>query len=331
MADPEWLLATMAQSAAALVAIIGGFLVSRVLTLNSERRGLERRARELKQQTRDQAESRREARLRRATASWDRYVDLVAAECAARYETHGSVSPEWLVERLWLRGVPTREEMLALAGLLVEETKQASEHFERGGRQPDHRTSGWANYKIYQTVEAAREASARVARRVDREAELRAKAGRPPSSSSVYDQVRTAVSSSTRSEDSEGQRLQQTRYDKLIADEREQQDRMALLEREHEFVRTEAARVAKPRGLRLAASAFAYLTVVGVVVPVVGLALRQVPYDLPSPWWLVALFISGLLALGGYLIWAIRQLSKPIVPQNQDEHRDARLQPRAPL
>ena len=36
-ADPNWFLSTAAQSAAALVAIIGGFLVSRVITISSER------------------------------------------------------------------------------------------------------------------------------------------------------------------------------------------------------------------------------------------------------------------------------------------------------
>ena len=139
--EPSWLLATMAQSAAALVAIVGGFLVSRVLTLSSERQGLERRARELEQQTSNQAKRLQEARRRRSDVSWDRYVDLMAAKCAARYENNGSVSPEGLVERFWLRGVPTREEMLGMAGLLVEQTKQAFEHFERGGSPPDVETT----------------------------------------------------------------------------------------------------------------------------------------------------------------------------------------------
>src|SRR5205085_1660535 len=43
--DPNWLLSSTAQSAAALVAIVGGFLVSRVITLSTERQGLERRLR----------------------------------------------------------------------------------------------------------------------------------------------------------------------------------------------------------------------------------------------------------------------------------------------
>jgi hypothetical protein len=37
VSDPNWLLSTTAQSGAALVAIVGGFLVSRLVTLRSDR------------------------------------------------------------------------------------------------------------------------------------------------------------------------------------------------------------------------------------------------------------------------------------------------------
>ena len=41
--DPSWLYSTIAQSSAAIVAIIGGFITVSVLTLNAEIRGLRRR------------------------------------------------------------------------------------------------------------------------------------------------------------------------------------------------------------------------------------------------------------------------------------------------
>ena len=43
MSDPNWLLSTLAQSTAAVVAIVGGFLVSRLVQLSSEKEGLRRR------------------------------------------------------------------------------------------------------------------------------------------------------------------------------------------------------------------------------------------------------------------------------------------------
>src|SRR4051812_44540856 len=44
--DPNWLMSTTAQSAAAIVAIVGGFLVSRLITANSSREALQARQRE---------------------------------------------------------------------------------------------------------------------------------------------------------------------------------------------------------------------------------------------------------------------------------------------
>jgi hypothetical protein len=43
-ADPNWLLSSAAQSAAALVAIVGGFLAARVIAFNSDRDAAVRRS-----------------------------------------------------------------------------------------------------------------------------------------------------------------------------------------------------------------------------------------------------------------------------------------------
>jgi hypothetical protein len=44
--DPNWLLSTTARSSAALVGIIGGLLVTRLVALSNERSGLERQRQE---------------------------------------------------------------------------------------------------------------------------------------------------------------------------------------------------------------------------------------------------------------------------------------------
>jgi prefoldin subunit 5 len=48
--DPNWLLSTIVQSAAAFVAIIAGFIISRLLALSSDKSGLEARIRDLEVQ-----------------------------------------------------------------------------------------------------------------------------------------------------------------------------------------------------------------------------------------------------------------------------------------
>ena len=288
MIDPNWLLATMAQSAAALVAIVGGFLVSRVVTLSSERQGLEQRGRELEQRTQGHKQRLQDVAQRRRDAGWGPFKELSAHKCAERYVEDGSVSPEWLVKESPLLGA-TSEELLVMARHLIQIVRQAHEHFEHGGDMPDSSDAD-RDRDIYEAVNNARS----------------------PDQSSPRAAYRLELF-----------KARWARYEKLLENERELQAGLSALQLEGNFVRTEAARVAKPEGLRLAAFAFAYLTVVGVVVPIVGLAWRPVPSDLLSRRVLVSLFASGLLVLGGYLIWAIRQLSKPSKLQGRDEHTQA--------
>ena len=279
--DPNWLLATMAQSAAALVAIVGGFLVSRVVTLASEREGLEQRARDLERQRQDQAERLGEAHHLRQDTCWEQFVDRAAYGVARNYQ---SLSPERLVDSYWVQGIP-REEMLNLVSRLIEETQQAFEHFERGGDMPGPSVTDREVYKVYQAVNAARS---------------------PISRSPRFDSVEERL-------------WKQERLDKLTENERELRADLVAVQREGELVRTELARVAKPPELWRAAVAFGYLAVFGVLAPVVGLAWRPVPSNLLWRILLVFGFVSGVGVLGWYLIWAVRQLSKP---SNRQSVRD---------
>ena len=122
----------------------------------------------------------------------------------------------------------------------------------------------------------------------------------------------------------EALKLRARRYDDLINEEREHRARLDLLEGERDFVRTETnTRVAEPRELWPIVIIFAYITLVGVVVPVIGLLWPPFGSDLLIRIVLVSLFVAGLLVLGWYLIRAIRRLSKPSVPPNQDEQTQA--------
>ena len=76
---------------------------------------------------------------------------------------------------------------------------------------------------------------------------------------------------------------------------------MLTLEREERFFAGELAKVARPSGFGWGIATLAYITTVGVIVPVVALATRPVPFSLASRRTLVLLFMSGLVALFGYL------------------------------
>ena len=287
MINPNWLLSTMAQSAAALVAIVGGFLVSRVVTLSSERQGLEQRGRELEQRTQGHQERLRKTTQRRQDAAWPPFKQMNVYTCAQRYAKHGSVTPEWLAEETPMVET-TSEDRLALARRLIPLVQQANEHFDRGGDMPEFPAADSDKQGVYAAVSYVR-----------------------------------SLSQSPPTGDLEVFKMILTRYEKLVEDERELQAGLSALQLEGNFVRTEAARVAKPPELWRAVVAFGYLTVFGVVAPVVGLAWRPVPSSLLWRILLVLGFVSGVGVLGGYLIWAIRQLSKPSKLQGRDEHTQA--------
>lgn len=97
MADPNWLYSSVVQSSAAIVAIVGGFVASTILSLSVQRRNLDD---ELEEQERDLAAAQRDheeawskhEQLRAAHLLWDRVDDVVnfprplpsSAEVAAR-------------------------------------------------------------------------------------------------------------------------------------------------------------------------------------------------------------------------------------------------------
>lgn len=252
------------------MAIVGGFLVSRVVSLSAERQGLERRARDLEEQVEAQGDRLEEARQRRQDVSWEFFMIQAAESCASIYVGQGSLSPEQVADSYSVPGVPTREDMLELASRLIQTIEQAFEYFERGGGTSGVPVEDVNVYEVVYNIQCA---------------------------PSVW--IAGDIGGERRAE----------RYEKRIEDEREQQVRLSVLERERDFVRTEAARVAPPEGLWLEMAAFSYLTVVGVVFPVIGLASRPVPYDLIARRVYVYLFLSGLVSVGGYLTWAIRRLN----------------------
>ena len=137
-----------------------------------------------------------------------------ANDCAARYAEHGSVSPEWLADKHRDRGVPTRDEMLALARRLIQETEQAFDSVRAGITLDEYP----GEKHLYRVAGNHLPSSSHTTYSLG---------GPDPTNVSMW---------------------KEDRYDKLIEAERDRQAGLSALEREGDFVRTERARVAKPEG-----------------------------------------------------------------------------------
>ena len=266
MADPNWLLATMAQSAAAMVAVIGGFLVSRIITLSVERQSLDRRSRELEEKTAEVETALCRARERRQAMSWDWFVDLAANPCA---QARGMMPDAEVADKHPIRGVP-ESEMLAMACKLNEKMRALLEQVA-SEENPLELEIPRGQQKIYQAVFTVLEVNWYLG----------------------------------------GQRFSEfDRYDRLILEENRLATELAVLERERNFFEQELDRATPPKGLSWGVGVLGYLTAVGVIAPVIALAMRPVPSSAASRLVLVALFVSGLAILFAYLIYAVRQLRR---------------------
>ena len=266
MTDPNWLLATMAQSAAAMVAVIGGFLVSRIITLSVERQSLDRRSRELGEKTAEVETALCRARERRQAMSWEWFVDLAANACA---RAQGNMPVDELADKHPIRGVP-ESEMLAMACRLNGKMRTVFQHIA-SEENPKEVEIPRGQEKIYQAA-------------------------------LVVLEVRWSLGMQTFSESG--------RYDRLIREEDQLATELAVLEREQHFFAQELDRATPPKGLGWGVGVLGYLTAVGVIAPVIALAMRPVPSSAASRLVLVALFISGLVILFVYLVYAVRQLRR---------------------
>jgi len=124
--DPNWLLATIAQSSAAIVAIIGGFLVSKVLGLSAERNSIKRHLEDLQTELDHKRKSLCDAILaniqeRAETLLLDRSMDALIIN-------KGNISLDNLIDKYGDEGL-SREELHYLYEIVVQEIKSAYQFF----------------------------------------------------------------------------------------------------------------------------------------------------------------------------------------------------------
>ena len=299
----------MAQSAAAMVAIVGGFLVSRVITLSAEQRGLERRVREIRESAEDKRRVLAEVRQQRQEVSWDIFVDLAVETCAKR---GGRSSPEQLAEAYWVRGVEDFDEMVDMAARLhtkVQEARRRIESIQSTLPSPSPIPEPLRNIMVNLVGESERSRQrSTIAEQLDI----------PPGEERIFQAALDEMVPPERSillayEPMSGylggEDVNTSGYADLVAEERGLRLEVSVLEREEAFFSAELARVAQPRHLGTGIGVLGYLTIVGVIIPIVALATRPVPYSLSSRRVLVTLFISGLLTLFAYLTVTVFRLS----------------------
>ena len=283
--DPNWLPSTVAQSTAALVAIIGGFLVSRLVSLSSERVGLRHQREDLSGRRRLlelEVERLDEARLT-TSRRWFREQHL-----AEFIDVEGVVDSEEAVAN-WSPVGGQDHEMIACADELAETVRRAFAAIRSSyDRAPD--TDLRSLRQRFPDVEARDEW--------------------------IYQGVANAVTIERGGESDPDVDLS-PEFGGLMAGDRQRDtvDRLhsaraelAAAVAQIEFVQTQESRIARPPGIVAGIVILGLFAVAGVGFPMTIMSIEPVPDTVAINIALIAAFALGFSLLVGYLVWTLRSL-----------------------
>jgi hypothetical protein len=293
--DPDWLLSSTVQSAAVLVAIIGGFLVSRLVTLSAERGALIQRRhhrkefRELKQ---DMCET---VHTERLVVSTEWFIKNHRSNVLAK---RGEIDVEALLDDFIPRG-SSKEEMRPVGEELISSVKAAFSDilalYPRDAPLPQ--TSDELSSEGITIPAGSEDVYVTVADYIARSTEARRR--------STWDSSSIATLAVPTPD------IVYERQDARIAKETDLQSEIRTLDKEIALIDEELSELGKPEGIKGSIAVLMYLTLVGIALPTILMALRPVPDGPLSRAAVVAAFISGLAVLVGYLMRRVKSLKPP--------------------
>jgi hypothetical protein len=299
--DYSTLLSTLAESAAAIVAIVGGFLVSRLVQLSSEREGLRRQLR----QSRDELSHTdavytvaHDYRLGNSEEAFFGWVidDLVRSDLV-------SLDASTLLDEHIPRG-STREEMSEYLDLLIDRVAAAKSNVgallqptdDDGLEMEDLRDRGLgfedSEEEIYIALLAfVVESLPRRTRGF----------GQFAMNGLSFPHIVSPAIQST----------ELRRLDESIREEQELQSRRALLRSNVERLKAEMERIGHPNGVTPAIVILGIYSLFGILAPVAALAIAPNSLATWVVWSLIGLFAVGLFAVLFYIFWYARSLNTP--------------------
>jgi hypothetical protein len=293
--DPNWLLSSAAQSAAALVAIIGGFLVSRLVAISTTRQGLKQRLQEssavraatqaaLDETTVAIKETARRTFRAKAVRSFAEHRGSVPADAATNLHNVKGAKPAdfevWFDEladevRSCFQSI---EPKLRAYQLTVDRGKLAHQ-VDLGIYDPIVLDS------VILTVEADKQPRATGAAAVMPNRAASGHTGPAPDDVSVE-------------------------QDRRIAQVAELSARLQALDSEDDIIARQLAQVASPRGVYSGIAVLTHFALVGIVFPLALMASRPVASSLATRRLVLMAFATGLFSVVGYLFWLMSDTRK---------------------
>lgn len=311
MSDPNSLLSTLSQSSAAMVAIIGGFLVSKLVAISSEKEALKRQLKSARQSLNRIQPAYDDAYKYRLENSKDTFCgwimdDLVEAGL-------GEVNYETLTADHIPRG-SSLEEMVPYA---LEQHKRVQKAYNKISPMlkndysdsdldlDDLKTRGLkvseADESIYNDV-FYKLKSKLPERPVPVSTVLGITFPRIPSFNTGLSigAIRPAWS----------HEIDARRLDESIYEEQKLKEQLVAIESEISRLTYDLAKLGKPIGVLPAVWILSLVSVVGIVLPVVVMAYEPAKLTSSLKLILIGSFILGLSSVLGYIVWYLNKINR---------------------
>lgn len=298
--DPGWLLSSLAQSTAAVVAIVGGFLVSRLVQLSSEREGLRRQLQHTLDELAHVNKAYAAAHEYRRTNSEQAFFKWVIDDLAAA--NLDALDRDSLFEEYMPRG-SSREELEPYLDTLI-----ASLTSVRAKVQPLLRHGDTNEIDL----EDLRDRGLRIsdAEEVIYEAVVNAFAARLPERS-IGQLSAALLRGAMIPSDPVGRAADLRRLDDSIRDEQQLRSGVASLVATRDRTITELELLGHPVGVTPAIIILTVYALLGIMCPVAVLASGLSALPAWASWSLVVAFAGGLAAVLAYIYWYSRSLKAP--------------------
>lgn len=307
MSDPNSLLSTLSQSSAAMVAIIGGFLVSKLVAISSEREALKRQLKTARQRLKHIQPAYDEAYRYRLENSKDTFSGWIQDELV------GAGLNEVNYETLAAENIPrgsSVEEMLPFGIALHERVKKAYEtispllkdaYSDSSLDLDDLKKRG---LKVTEEDESIYE---------DVFYKLKSKLPEQPTTNfmgiltkapylnmGAVGAIRPAWS-----HDIDARRL-----DESIREEQDLKEQLVATESEISRLTYDLAKLGKPDGVMPAVFILSSLSLLGIVFPVIVMAFSPTKLTAGLAAVLIGSFVVGLVSVLGYIVWYLKKINR---------------------
>jgi hypothetical protein len=288
--DPNVLLGTLTQASAVMVAIIGGFLVSRLVAISSEREGIKRQLREARERLGLLQSGHEEARQNRLAWSKRRFCDTALDDLIEN--RNGDL------DQLVVDNVPRGSSVEEMTPYAQDLKRRVESAFDRilALLQPGD--------SLYTDLDDLKGLGLKVASEdedIYDKVLYRIKSARP---ANAYGPILLPPMTGVAT-----RQIDARRFDEALNAEVELAGQIKSGDQEVKRLGDELYRLGKPVGVISATWMLGVLSLTGIVAPVIVMALS--PYRL-AVWLeviLISLFIIGLFAVLYYIIWYLRKLN----------------------